>query len=91
MRRWGSLFVFLICVAFSASAIYNVMHDNADVERKATSVACAQQEAGCHAQKTREERTPFAQTFEFATAKRVVGVRCTRELVMVGDYACALR
>jgi hypothetical protein len=37
------------------------------------------------------ERTPIAQTFEFATGKKQVTVRCARAAVLVGDYACEAR
>jgi hypothetical protein len=37
------------------------------------------------------ERTPLAQTFDFATAKRLVTVRCARSAILVGDYSCELR
>ncbi|HVY44759.1 MAG TPA: hypothetical protein VHB21_02725 [Minicystis sp.] len=91
MRRALRVIVFLACVGFSVAGAYNVMSDNADVEHMAQAVACGDQGAGCRAQKTMMERTPFAQTFDFATPKRSVGVRCTRSLILVGDYACALR
>ena len=37
------------------------------------------------------ERTPIAQTFDFATSKRTVTVRCVRSAFLVGDYGCELR
>ncbi len=48
-------------------------------------------DAACHPQKTRMERTPLAQTFDFATAKRTVTVRCARAAILAGDYTCELR
>jgi hypothetical protein len=45
----------------------------------------------CRAQKTRMERTPLAQTFDFATAKRQITVRCARSAILLGDYSCELR
>lgn len=83
--------VFVVCVLASAAGMYNVMSDNADVERLATEVACGNDGPSCRAQKTFMERSPLAQTFDFTTAKRKVKVRCTRAFVLVGDYACALR
>ncbi len=96
MRRTFQSGVFLLCVIFSVAGAYNVMSDNAEVERLAQEVACGAggakaPAAACKAQKTRMERTPFAQTFDFATAKRQVTVRCARSAVLVGDYACELR
>ncbi|WP_437901326.1 hypothetical protein [Sorangium sp. So ce124] len=102
MKRFGQLALFALCVAFSVSAVYNVVSDNADVERRAALVACGEDgaasapeprrpSAGCRAQMTRLERTPFGQTFEFTTAKRTVDVRCERALVFAGEYSCKLR
>jgi hypothetical protein len=79
-----------LCLALSAAAIYNVVSDNGDVQKEAQRVACGDQ-AGCRTTQTRMERTPFAQTFELATPKRTVEVRCARSLILVGDYACAIR
>ena len=80
MKRFVQLAVFGLCVAFSVSAVYNVLSDNAEVERMAALVACGEDGAapgpalraseGCKARMTRLERTPFGQTFEFTTAKR---------------------
>ena len=91
MKRFLQIAIFLLCVLFSVAAVYNVVSDNAEVERMASAVACGDQGARCSPQMTRLERTPFAQTFEYVTAKRTVGVRCSRAFVMVGEYSCALR
>ena len=102
MKRFVQLAIFALCVAFSVSAVYNVVSDNADVERRAALVACGEDgsetapeprraSAGCRAQMTRLERTPFGQTFEFVTAKRTVDVRCARAFVLAGEYSCKLR
>ncbi|KYF66813.1 hypothetical protein [Sorangium cellulosum] len=102
MKRFVQLALFALCVAFSASAAYNVFSDNAAVERTAALVACGEDAAagapegrrasdGCRAQMTRLERTPFGQTFEFTTAKRTVDVRCERAFVLAGEYRCKLR
>lgn len=91
MKRAVQLSLFVLCVLFSAGAVYNVFSDNAEVEQGARAVACGDQGASCSPQLTRMERTPFGQTFEFVTAKRTVGVRCTRAFVLAGAYACALR
>lgn len=90
MKRAGQTLLFLLCVLFSVTAAYNVMSDNAEVEGMASTTACGTEGQSCRPQKTRMERTPFAQSFEFVTAKRKVEVRCERALVLVGEYACAL-
>jgi hypothetical protein len=83
--------VFVACVFVSVAGFINVAADNHDVIQLAREVACGAEGASCNAQMTRMERTPIAQTFEIATPKRRVDVRCTRQLVLVGSYRCALR
>lgn len=91
MKRAVQTILFLLCVVFSVAAVVNVLGDNAEVEALAVVAACAGQGTACHPQKTRMERTPFAQSFELVTPKRTVEVRCARALVLVGDYACTAR
>jgi hypothetical protein len=106
MKRAAQSLVFLVCVLFSVAAIYNVASDNAEVEGRAKEIACGPAPAepavgpknraapavpACNAQLTQMSRTPLAQTFVYATSRRSVEVRCTRALIFVGDYACALR
>jgi hypothetical protein len=90
-----------LCIAGSVAAIYNVLGDNGDVEKMAEGTACGEPVAAanqkpaapsmCRPQMTRMDRSPFAQTFEFATNKGTVGVRCARSAVLLGDYGCSLR
>jgi hypothetical protein len=104
MRRAFQSVGFLLCVLISVGGAYNVLADNADVELLAQEIACGGSPTrpadaptvggtvgGCHAQKTRMERTPLAQTFDFATGKKQVTVRCARAAVLAGDYTCELR
>jgi hypothetical protein len=82
----------VLCLAATAAAIYNVYSDNSEVEKTAERAACESTLAGCTAQMTRLDRSPFAQTFEFATRKHTspVTVRCARSWVLMGDYTCKL-
>jgi hypothetical protein len=91
MKRAGQISLFVLCVAFSVGAVFNVLADNADVERMAAAVACGEQGPSCRAQLTRLERTPVGQTFGMVTPKRTVDVVCRRALLMVGEYSCSLR
>ena len=92
-RAFQSGFFFL-CVLFTAAGAFNVLSDNAEVEHLAQEVACGggpkMNVKGCNPQKTRMERTPIAQTFDFVTSKRTVTVRCTRSALLVGEYGCEL-
>ena len=119
MRRMFQSGLSLLFVLVSVGGAYNVLSDNADVERLAQEVACggnaprphdtaadggaprpsargaaspsAPDPQGCRAQKTRMERTPLAQTFDFATPGHPITVRCSRSAILVGDYSCELR
>jgi hypothetical protein len=91
MKRAAQLAGFLAFVGIGVAAIYNVVSDNHDVETMAKAVACGSEGAACRPQTTRIERSPIAQSFSIVTAKRSVDVRCVRSLILVGDYACALR
>jgi hypothetical protein len=91
MKRAGQISIFVLCVAFSVGALFNVMADNADVEKMAAAVACGEQGPSCRAQLTRMERTPFGQTFGMVTPKRTVDVVCRRAFLMAGEYSCHLR
>jgi hypothetical protein len=86
----------VLLIVASAAGVYNVVSDNTEVEHLAEEVACGggvgkAAQLGCTAKKTMMERTPVAQTFDFATPKKQVTVRCTRSAFLVGDYACELR
>jgi hypothetical protein len=91
MKRAGQTLFFLVCVLFTVLAVYNVQSDNAGVLVLASESACHGEPATCRAQMTRMERTPFGQTFELATSKHKVEVRCVRALVLIGDYSCTPR
>ncbi len=91
MRRALRIFLFVASVFVGVAGAYNVMSDNAEVEKLAAEKACGDQGAHCRAQKTMMERNPIAQTFDFSTPKRIVGVRCTRAFIFVGEYSCIVR
>jgi hypothetical protein len=99
MRRAIETLVFVLCVVLSVAGAYNVLSDNAEVEKMAEATACkgegetpkAPAQPACRPQKTRMERTPIAQTFDFQAGKKTVVVRCTRAFVFAGDYACEPR
>lgn len=91
MKRPAQLAGFVLFVLVGVAFAYNVLSDNYAVEQAAKAVACGDQGDRCNARVTRMERNPFAQTFEIATSKRDVGVKCMRSLVLVGEYGCTLR
>ncbi|MBI4700294.1 MAG: hypothetical protein HY744_03845 [Deltaproteobacteria bacterium] len=86
--RFFSVLFLLLCLTFTGLALYNVYSDNAAVLRLAEEAACGSQGKQCSARMSRMERTPFSQTFEIATPKRTVDVRCVRAFYMVGEYSC---
>ena len=93
MRRTLEIALFLLLVGIAVAALYNVMGDHDAVQRTAQDVACEDAGATCNARLTFFERNPIAQTYEFATVKRSspARVRCTRDYVFVGPYACVLQ
>ncbi len=88
-------------IGASVLGLLNVYADNADVVRNAEGVAC-DQKPDCTARLTRVDRSPLAQSFGFALSyemqgdKKVTGrptdraVKCSRTLVLLGDYTCEL-
>jgi len=102
MRRWLSSGFGLLLMVASAIGVYNVACDNADVEHLAQEAACGggtgkPAQLGCTAQKTKMVRTPWDQSFDFATANPAskksgsVTVHCMRSAVLVGEYSCQMR
>ena len=102
MRRWLSSSFGVLLIVASAVGVYNVASDNGDVERLAQETACGggvgkAAQLGCTALKSKMVRTPWEQTFDFATStasskkSSSVTVRCVRSAVLVGDYSCEMR
>ena len=86
MNGYAQLLVFALCVLVSVGSLINVAGDNTDVLSAAGAVACGGDP--CAATATRAQRTPLAQTFDFATKKGTKTVVCARAFVLLGDYAC---
>jgi len=84
------LLFWLGVVAACAACIYNFARDDLDVQRMAEAAACEGE--GCGLQQLRKDRTPLDETFEFFDAKKdSIRVRCAREHVLLGEYACEVR
>lgn len=91
MRQKASIAFLLLCIGVSGAAFYNVLSDNTEVRAQATAVACEKLTPRCGpggAAISREDRNPFAQTFEFAPSGARITVRCARAAVLVGEYSC---
>jgi hypothetical protein len=84
-KAYLRLALVLACIVVSVAAMLNVFADNADVLANAKELGCPKTTCTL----TRMERTPFAQTFEFQSAKGAVVVKCARGTVFFGEYACA--
>jgi hypothetical protein len=90
MKRAASVTFLLLCIAISVAGAINVFADNADVRASAKDVACKKKKCGPGGPAlTREDRTPIAQSFLYATSDGTVAVRCARAAILVGDYSCA--
>ncbi len=86
------LVIFAVVGGASALGLLNVLGDNAEVQGQAETLVCGK--PGCGANKVREERTPFAQSFEFQESResrRTLKIRCARAYVLLGAYQCENR
>lgn len=92
VRKAASVLFLILCIAVSVAGAYNVFSDNAEVKAQAEQVAC--KDRPCTEKRpavmTRLERSPFGQTFTFATPPNggETAVRCQRSAVFVGPYRC---
>lgn len=88
LKHYVRFVVVMALLAVSAAGLYNVFGDAGELVATAKQAACPGGLCGM----TALERTPFAQTFTFATPKgEKLEVKCTRAAVFVGDYACEKR
>jgi hypothetical protein len=90
VKRAFQLLVFVLCVGFSVAAVYNVLSDNTEVERKAKAAACQGKGDACAPFLSRLSRTPLGEALVYDLGKTQVEVRCTRAYVLAGEYACAI-
>jgi hypothetical protein len=89
VKKAASVLFLLLCIAVSVAGAYNVFSDNADVRAQAEELACKEKKCGGKAAAlTRLERSPFAQSFTFATPNGDISVRCVRSAIFVGAYGC---
>jgi hypothetical protein len=76
-------------IAISLACLRNVFWQSTEQERSAAAIACGERRS-CSAQLRRFMATPLGRTYAFVTPTGNVEVRCTREFILAGDYACAL-
>lgn len=80
--------VALLCLVGSVLALYNVYSDLGPLQKTAEGLAC---EGAACAGLIGMERTPIHVTFRFQVQRNkaeTAQVRCTRALLLVGDYSC---
>lgn len=88
LKHYARFAFVLAILAVSVAGLYNVFGDAADLVPMAKKEACPSGLCGM----TRLDRTPFAQTFTFATPKgETIEVSCRRAAVFFGEYGCAKR
>lgn len=82
----------LAAIGFSVACVYNVFGVGGEVEAMAKELACQGQPLPCTAQYTRAGRTPFSHTFSmYISAKSgEKQIKCARQFIFVGDYACEI-
>ncbi len=102
MKKAGQWLVLLLCVGFSVAAVINVFSDNTQVEQMAKAAGCegvnqkpipktappGTKPSDCGMTITHMSRTPFGQSFEMQGSGVTRHIRCTRSLILFGEYAC---
>jgi len=88
MRRFLEAVISLLFLAAFVAAAYNVFADNYAVTRLAEEAACAGKGPACRLDGMLMVRTPIAQSFDYLIGGKQVHIRCVREYVLVGEYAC---
>jgi hypothetical protein len=81
----------LIILAIVIAGVTNVYADAGPIERLARARVCERHAPPCRERLGRVLRTPFFHDMDFTDGGRSVTVRCSRSLIFVGDYACAVR
>ena len=82
----------VVCLAITAAGLNNVYGDTAEVERLAEERACGKED--CSVKVLEVSKTPFSHTYVYQTSikdQSSARVRCAREMVLVGSYACELQ
>lgn len=83
------LLVGFVCIAGSALLLYNTYSEQPDLESRARAVACAKEDCmGLVGLKA----SVLGRSFSFQVKTRgtkLVTARCTRSLVLLGDYTCS--
>ncbi len=83
-------------VVLTVLGLNNVYSDNSELRKLAEQTACGSEPCATHLLEM--QRSPIAQSFRFQTGKNegeaMTGersVRCQREFVFLGEYACAVQ
>ncbi|HOU92766.1 MAG TPA: hypothetical protein PLU22_17050 [Polyangiaceae bacterium] len=84
-KRYVRPLVSALIIGASIAGLYNVMGDDADLRRRASAIACGDDEQRTP---TQGARYPFLQRYVFQCRSAAVQVTCTRAAYLVGPYAC---
>lgn len=83
----------VLLLTLTVLGLLNVYADNSELQRRAEEVACGPE--SCSARLVQLERSVLAQTFTFDTRPQdgsgggsTVVVKCQREFIFAGGYAC---
>ena len=80
-----------IIIAIVIAGVVNVYADAGPIERMARARVCERHGSPCKERLGRVLRTPFFHELDFTDGGRSVTVRCSRQFIFVGDYACAVK
>ncbi len=83
----------VLLITLTVLGLLNVYADNAEVQERAEAIACGGEP--CSARLVQLQRTVLAQTFTFDTRRRetpgssrTAVVKCQRDFIFAGGYAC---
>ena len=80
-----------VIIAAVIAGIVNVYADAGPIERMARARVCERHGPPCRERLGRVLRTPFFHDLDFKDGGRDVTVRCSRSLVLFGEYSCRVR
>ncbi len=88
MRRVWHLLGFAFCLLLTVASVVNVLGEHDDIVARAEQAACNGTPAGCTPRLLESERYPWAHVYTFQVAKGTSVVRCSRWLIVAGEFSC---
>lgn len=84
-KRYVRPLISTLIISASIAGLFNVWSDDADLRRRASAIACGDDEPRTPSQGA---RYPILQRYGFQCGSATVQVTCTRAAYLVGPYTC---